>query len=432
MNSGEFQYINVIPSNQPANGEISFRDGNPMINFVIGSQERYLVGSSVKLTGNIQFYTNANTTPPTNLDNADPVAIDPVLGVYSILEQLTLSSKRTNQTIEQIRDYNRFLASFRKAYSDNDTLETCDSLTACTSMTINQSRNLLTDKPTHSKPFCVNLPSGFLMSGRGGNVPLSDTWGVGGLLIQLNLAPESNVLFPYDGLALEGDEKGYYVITNCRLNATLQTPTQNDLQNAKSQSMMEYNSISSYYQVLNSSLATINFNLGLSNVLAVFTNFVKSADINSYSHGLATNGIQGDDSQNVNITRLEWLKNNMLYPNQFEIQDNNNLKFYDAQIIRQFLNSIDDYSNIKSQQIYNPQNLQKNYNNIAYGDFAGYAFGLGQRYDLLSEQGVDFSTEQIGIIVESDMTTATPNSVYLFVISRQTVEFGVNGIVVNK
>ena len=62
----------------------------------------------------------------------------------------------------------------------------------------------------------------------------------------------------------------------------------------------------------------------------------------------------------------------------------------------------------------------------------GNAFGIGVRYDSLSDQGADFSSEQIGLIIESALQDATPNSVYLFCLSRQIITFGAGGINVIK
>ncbi len=424
---GSKQYIHVIPSNQPANARIGYNNGNPMINFNIGSQERFLIGESVRLTGKFKLYKPDGN----DYNDEDLVTIDPVLGVASVLEQITISSKRTNQTIEQIKDYNKFLASYYKAKEDQYELETSESLTSLKAGSINAERTLQMENNGTELDFSIQIPTGLLNSSE--LIPLSDSWGTGGLLIQINLAPDSNVLFGYDGTELDVDQKGYYLLSNVALNAVVHQPTGDDLKRAMANTSMEYNSISSYYQVLNSSYATINFNLGLSKVISAFINVVRSSNINSYSHGLATNGIQDNNGENVNITNVQWLKNNMLYPNQYQIQDfTNNSAFYEPQLVRQFLNSIDEFSKIKSYEVYDGVNMKKNYAYKEYGDYVGNAFGIGVRYDSLSDQGADFSSEQIGLIIESALQDAAPNSVYLFCLSRQIITFGAGGINVIK
>ena len=41
----------IVPSNVTSNGSISFRDGNPVIQFIIGEQDRLLLGQSIRFTG---------------------------------------------------------------------------------------------------------------------------------------------------------------------------------------------------------------------------------------------------------------------------------------------------------------------------------------------------------------------------------------------
>tara|TARA_R110002012_G_C11581448_1_gene605420 strand:+ start:49 stop:1329 length:1281 start_codon:yes stop_codon:yes gene_type:complete len=424
---GQKSYIHVIPSNQPANAEIGHNNGNPMVNFNIGSQERFLIGESVRLTGTFKLY---NSDGGDYADNG-LATIDPVLGVANCLEQITISSKRTNQTIEQIKDYNRFLGSYYKAKEDEYELQTSEATTSLKAGSINAENKLQMENNGTELHFSISIPTGLLNSGS--LIPLSDTWGTGGLLIQLNLAVDSNVIFAVDESVLAGTDRGYYLLKNVALEAVVHTPTGDDLARAQANTSMEYNSISSYYQVLNSSYATINFNLGLSRVISAFVSFVKSEYINSYSHGLATNGIQDGNDDNVNINNIQWLKNNMLFPNQYQIQDFvQNTAFFEPQLVRQYLNSIDEFSKIKSYEVYDGVNCQKNYSLSDYGDWVGNAFGIGIRYDALSDQGADFSSEQIGLIIQSDLQDNTPNSVYLFCNSRQIITFGAGGITVSK
>ena len=54
--AGSNSYLQIQPSNQTSTGRISYKDGNPVLNFIIGEQDRYLIGSSVRLVGNISIY----------------------------------------------------------------------------------------------------------------------------------------------------------------------------------------------------------------------------------------------------------------------------------------------------------------------------------------------------------------------------------------
>ena len=45
--------LQVTPSNHTSTGKISYKDGNPLIQFIIGEQNRLLSGQSVRLVGKL-------------------------------------------------------------------------------------------------------------------------------------------------------------------------------------------------------------------------------------------------------------------------------------------------------------------------------------------------------------------------------------------
>ena len=57
VSSGGQVNIEITPANTLSNGLISFKNGSPVIQFIIGEQERLLIGRSVRLTGsNSRFF----------------------------------------------------------------------------------------------------------------------------------------------------------------------------------------------------------------------------------------------------------------------------------------------------------------------------------------------------------------------------------------
>ena len=58
--------------------------------------------------------------------------------------------------------------------------------------------------------------------------------------------------------------------------------------------------------------------------------------------------------------------------------------------------------------------------------------GVGIAYDHVSGQGVDFSNQNWGIQMNTDLTTNNPLGVYLFVHSKQTMVFNGSGVQVLK
>jgi hypothetical protein len=257
------RYIEILPSNISSTDSAGYSKGTPLIQFNIGSQDTYLIGSTLRLNGAFSR-TGSNATKS---------CIDPALGVYSIIDQLLISSNKTNQTIEHIRNYNRFLASYIPATTSENDLNGHMSMSSLSGLSYGSQNN------NETLEFSIPLPCGVLL-GRN-PIPLSDTWGIKGLNLTLNLAPDSNVFFALDDTDVSGVT---YFLSDLRITAEVQQPPPDQLATLMRQTAnsFEYNSISSYYAVVNNNHATVNISLGLKRVLSVFCNFITASDINSY------------------------------------------------------------------------------------------------------------------------------------------------------
>src|SRR5210317_1229045 len=87
MSSGGNAYLHVTPSNVLSTGKISFKNGNPVIQFLIAPQNRYLIGSSVRFSGLIKFYDNNGVATA-----GSTLSINPRVGLYGMIDQLTLKA----------------------------------------------------------------------------------------------------------------------------------------------------------------------------------------------------------------------------------------------------------------------------------------------------------------------------------------------------
>ena len=81
-------YSEVQPSNINSTQKVSYKNGNPIINFLIGTQPHLLDTSSVRISGDIEFFKDAAKTKPVT---ADQLAIDEKLALYSIIEKVTIT-----------------------------------------------------------------------------------------------------------------------------------------------------------------------------------------------------------------------------------------------------------------------------------------------------------------------------------------------------
>ena len=165
--------------------------GNPVIQFNIGAQERLLLGNSVRLSGQFQVFKDGSEGIP---DAASKIRMDEALGVYSMIDQIVIKASN-GQTIEQIRHYGRMMASYLPTTSSmNDNLGHLNETTLTTPAFDAQQEGVVFLKSMRQtgNAFSIPLVSG-LMNGQN-PIPLHM-----GLIIEVHLAPDSNVLFSSDG-----------------------------------------------------------------------------------------------------------------------------------------------------------------------------------------------------------------------------------------
>jgi len=206
-----------------------------------------------------------------------------------------------------------------------------------------------------------------------------------------------------------------------------------------------YQSISSYYDTINSQNANVVFNLGLSKVRSVFSSFVPSTFLNNRAfNSYATLPMTNKDATVANISKLVWTKGGSLYPKHFEmnnvIRDSKDTKVIDPVIINDYVSAISPFrTNMKN--MVSPINTSRETlakfdqtNILSYEKTpdSGNIYGLGIRYDQLGGMGSDFTQEQWGMNIQSNLTTDNPQSVFIFVNSEQTVVFNQNGIQVQQ
>ena len=438
--SGESnQHLEIVPSNVTSNGKLSFKNGQPVIQFIIGEQNRYLLGQSIRLVGEFSVLAAEGSAGSNN----GLISMDGRTSLYSTIDQLVIKSQSTNQTIEHIRDYNRFMSSYLGTTNDlgdglsfNNTtsLQVLNSEAVNVGIIANQYSN-----ESKQMSFSLALPSG-LFNGSP-PIPLAKSWGLGGLIIEVHLAPDNNVLFSTDGVGTS-ISNAFYEYQNVALCCEVQTPSSSDLaslqKSGASGQTFEYNSISSYYTTFNSTNAIINFSLGLSKVLSVFCNFVTSAHLNNRNfNGMTTYYPMRADNLVAKIFQVVFTRGGERMPLDYNIdtvqrQDANN-NYGDSQIYRNYVNSIQSFSKNMRNTI-SPENSiialsalapKDSYNKFIDG---GANFGVGVALDTISNQGIDFSSTPFGLSMDTDLVDDNPCSVYMFVKAKTTLVFNPSGI----
>tara|TARA_R110000796_G_scaffold60487_2_gene139925 strand:+ start:3571 stop:4875 length:1305 start_codon:yes stop_codon:yes gene_type:complete len=423
----------VVPSNVTANGQISFKEGNPVIQFVIGEQDRLLMGQTVRFTGKFRTLLTNTSSSTSAVGN---LAMSEKLGVYSCIDTLTIKSQRTGQTLESIRHYNRFLSSYLPAVNSQEDNMTHLYESALILPNYEAQTQSVVNIPSSSSTqnhFCMSLPCGLFNGGE--PIPLMQE-AVGGLLIEIHLSPDSQVFHTSADVDSASYSESLYEFTDVSMVAELGEPDAQTLAQLKSQtsSTYEYNSLTSYYQTINSGNGIINFQLGLSRVLGVFSNIIPASHINNLKFdGLATLYPTNSDGSSADINELFFTRNGSKFPIDYNIttlqQDNKADFTADSQIMYNYMDAITKFADISRTSI-GPVNSRLSDAVRFDKDFAdgGCAFGIGVAFDSISDAGVDFSRVNFGINMALDLTSDSPQAFYMFVHAKQTLVFGPQGL----
>ncbi len=437
------QHLEIVPSNITSDGKLSYKNGQPTIQLLIGAQDRFIVPGSVRLTGEITIKKNDTIIPL----ESDGIRMNERLGVHSVIDTLSIFSQRSSQTIETINHHNRFMSSYLSVTQSQGDFA-CHAYETSLRFPNYKAQQLgvITNTQAASasggdspNSFCIPLVSGLFLGQE--PIPLSNSWGVGGLLVEIQLSPDQNVLFSQDNSDTALLD-AYYELSNVRLICEVQTPGA-DFQ-PQMTNTFTYNSISSYYNTINSRNAVLNFNLGLKSVLGAFMNVVPSSHINSWTRdGLATLGFSNKDGSRSKVNQLVFTRAGQRVPLEYNIdtlQKTEKAGFInenaDAQIVRNYMNAVQNFAKINRTSV-GPETFRS----IGYGtNFAdaktivkgGSAWGIGVAYDSISNQGLDFGQVPFGVQLDLELTSDHPNAVFLFVHSRQTIVSSDNSIQVMK
>jgi hypothetical protein len=439
---GRLEHLQIQPSNIISTGVVSFKNGNPVVQFIIGEQDKYLLGNSLRFTGTFEVLEGVGDAarPPVNASTA---TMDPKLGVYSVISEMAIFSQKSKQQIEHIRHYNRFLSSYLPFLSSQN--EGIGHMNTTTGSMPNFTTNKLglvnnfngsgngSGTQFRGSSFCLSLPSGLLNSKE--PIPLSaNGWGTGGLMIEITLENDSQVFFGDDGNPLSNV---FYQLRDMNLACEVIQPsaeTLNGLRN-QNQGALEYNSISSYYTSVNSTNAIVNFNLGLSKCLGAFFNVIPSTYLNNTTkNGFQTTGFLNNNGDPAKLKQLIWTRGGVKFPYQFNIDTNvktlNTSPDYfnmDPQIVRNVISAFKPEYDVKNTQV-SPLTFTRSYLNGEAEEMGGPFWAVGVPFDNISNAGVDFAAVNLGIQMELGLTTDFPNTIFLFVRNKNTLLFNANGL----
>lgn len=433
----------IVPSNITSDGKLSYYNGQPTIQFLIGEQDRFIKPGTLRLVGEFTVWKDAaGTTLPVE---ADGIRMNERLGVNAVIDQLTIFSQKSSQVMETINHHNRMMSSYLSVTQSLDdfaghTYETSLRFPNFKGQELGVITNTQADQASGKNEFCIPLVCGLFLGKD--PIPLSGQWGVGGLRIEIQLAPDSNVLFSADNTATNL-LNAHYELSNVRLICEVDSPEPDQLSQLMSNptNTFVYNSITSYYQTINSANANLNFNLALSKVLGAYMNVVPASHINNLTRdGLATLPFTNSDGSVAVVEQAVFTRGGERYPLQYNLdttqKETPGNETMDSQLARNYINSVMSFQRVARSSVttsnYKYFAMTDNYKQAKELKDGGSAYGLGISYDSISDQGINFSQMPFGVQLQLRLTSDSPQSIFLFVHSKQTCLSTPQGIQVLK
>jgi hypothetical protein len=423
------RYIEVRPQNNPSDGFISYKNGNPQITFLIGEQNAFLLGKTIRLSGKFHAYSDAAKTAPHATQ-----AINGRIGVYSILDQVILRSNKNKATIEHIRDMNRLMSSYFSVTAGKQ--DGISHLNTAGLIMPNFEVARTDTLSTTGEDFCIHIPTG-LLNGTG-SIPLSSDYGIGGCELTIMLAPDSSIFYSNTGTTTNIVDC-WYELSDVRLSAELEIPPPDQLSQLMrlNGGTLEYNSISSQYATINSGNGIVNFSLGLSKVQSVFVNMIPAKYLNNLAYdSMATLMPMNTDNTQAGIKTQTNTRAGVRYPREFVIDGNlrtsADTNVNDPEMTRNYVNAIAKWTNVNPETYLSSTTSNRNYTGAvtSYAKVAdgGPVMGLGVTYDQIGSGTADFSNVQWGLEVDSNLTSDEPQAFFIYAVNKNTLVFNKEGL----
>ena len=427
------RYTKITPSNASGNGVFSFSQGNPVIRFSIAEQDAYLLAPETRL----QFKFKVIADPTADVGNGgtpvkfnDPHNIDNRIGVQSVINTLTISSRRYATSIcEQIHNYNQLvsiahptLSSTRDLATQRNHEQLCVGQGILGRKEQGQPQQALYDsyqntKTLQRKAICcggnqnqnvgedcsIQLYAGMFQSEN------LDLRLLGGLELEITLAPDSNVFF-------NAGATTRYELSDVVLNAPLLYKSAQQMAMPSQPSTLEFLTWSSLYNVIQSTNATITNKVGLRGALSMLQKFVPVSYLNAQGRqrGQANDnfGSNAFNGWNIGMKRLTFHRNGQRYPNEYQVITERGdgtpaeevIFEKNPQVLINSLSAFENYKDVKHTHL-TSQNLAMRQANNYY---------LGVSFDQISGQGIDLTGGTISTEVESTLQDPSDNSVRPF------------------
>jgi hypothetical protein len=214
---------------------------------------------------------------------------------------------------------------------------------------------------------------------------------------------------------------------------------------------MTYNSFSNLYSVIDSADSTQTYNLAASNVQSVFHNFLPVSQANNYGFDafktdvpLNTDGTGTNYDSDIVLKKVSFSRGGVKLGIDYDIdvEKMSSEKRPETGIMVHALDAVKKYSSIQStlsqplllgysrgdEIIYRTSGSQQG----TTVDSGKRNFAVGLAMDRFSGVGVNFRDQAYSSRIQSTLDGKSPNSVYTYVLARNTLAYSPSGIMVSS
>lgn len=439
LNEVSKKYLMLNPVNATSGGQYSSNSGLPLIKFDISSADMptLLDLTNLRISGKITVNTAAGGT----ITDTHNHFYDGMCGRFSnLVDMVTVSSKRLNQVVERVNNYSRIVPSLVSGLHNANDIHTALYHEGDHVSSTFLSRHVISaGTGATGKSFSSPLYCGVLNSGQ--DLDISKN-GMGGLVIEILLKPSVSCIF-----GSNAQTSGDVVV----LSDLVLTVPQYELSGAMAQSRMaeqnqySFNSLSSIFQVINSSTSVVAFTPGLSRVSSIFMNFINTNELGNQLYNSCRLGNVGQ------VRELRFSKNGRLYPISFRLetdeQNNDALSTSNSyrarcMIDRNYIEALNVkryYKTNRTSLAWNDWEsgvVNRSQTQNRDGTEPGTADGFGILFDAygsgedLSQTIWSFEVEASG--TDLDGSAANAQGVYVVMLNKNTIFMNANGIEVQR
>tara|TARA_R110000824_G_scaffold352276_1_gene539345 strand:+ start:179 stop:1390 length:1212 start_codon:yes stop_codon:yes gene_type:complete len=360
-------------------------------------------------------------------------------GVSGMIDNITISSKRLNSTIERVQNYNRLVPSLVSGLHGKEDIMG-DLFHQGGSIYNNwMMRNQLVARDGgKGRDFSIPLYMGMLHSGA--DINLSRESGLSGLTIDILLKSDANVVWGSES----NSDNATYNVSNLSLTIPLidvSGETANLIQRAPP--TMNFNTWSSIFTTINSSAAVVSLNPGLSRVSSCLYNALNSVELGDQRYDPGRLGNMGQ------LDNLRYTKNGVLFPLQYRIDTTDRENASDAQgghtgetVKCRAVSVRNTIEGLLTSSFFGAR-----HNLLAFNEFdasvvnvdqtqsqSGNQVNTDESYGILYDKfgsGTDFSTSTWAVELKApdiDGTATTSQSLFVYFLNKNTVEYSSGGV----